>query len=131
MGKSIAFDTARRGVTVNTVVPGCVETDITRSSGAEVVARMEETWSKIPAEAVASLVGFLVSPEADHVPGRTSMCGWEGPRRCSSRLRRTPRLRNEPNDIRIGATHDPTGEEKWPPSSWMPCGGGLEPARSA
>jgi 3-oxoacyl-[acyl-carrier protein] reductase len=79
MAKAIALETARRGITVNTVVPGFVETDMTRSNGDEVMARMEATWPKIPADAVASVVAFLVSAEADHVSGEDIAVWLGGP----------------------------------------------------
>jgi 3-oxoacyl-[acyl-carrier protein] reductase len=77
MAKAIAIETARRGITVNTVVPGYVETDMVRSSGDDVVARMDATWPKIPPEAVAELIGFLVSPAAEHVSGE-DIAVWRG-----------------------------------------------------
>ena len=77
MARAIAMETARRGITVNTVVPGYVETDMVRSSGDEIVARMDATWPKIPPEAVAELVGFLVSPAAEHVSGE-DIAVWRG-----------------------------------------------------
>jgi 3-oxoacyl-[acyl-carrier protein] reductase len=77
MARAIALETARRGITVNTVVPGFVETDMTRANGDEVMARMEATWPKIPADAVAAVVAFLVSPDADHVSGE-DLAVWLG-----------------------------------------------------
>jgi 3-oxoacyl-[acyl-carrier protein] reductase len=77
MARAIAMETARRGITVNTVVPGYVETDMVRSSGAEIVAQMDASWPKIPAEAVAELVGFLVSPAAEHISGE-DIAVWRG-----------------------------------------------------
>ncbi|ROO85304.1 3-oxoacyl-[acyl-carrier protein] reductase [Actinocorallia herbida] len=69
MAKVIAKETARRGVTVNTVVPGFVETDMVRSAGDKALENLKATWPEIPAEAVASTVSFLVSDEAAYVSG--------------------------------------------------------------
>ncbi|GAB2858004.1 3-oxoacyl-[acyl-carrier-protein] reductase [Actinocorallia aurea] len=69
MAKVIAKETARRGITVNTVVPGFVETEMTRSAGDKALGNLKATWPPIPAEAVAKTVSFLVSDEAAHVSG--------------------------------------------------------------
>lgn len=77
MTKALALETARRGITVNTVVPGYVATDMTSSNGEAVTAHMEATWPKIPPEAVAALIAFLVSPDGDHVSGE-DVAVWHG-----------------------------------------------------
>ena len=77
MTKAVAQETARRGITVNTVVPGYVDTDMVRSSGADVVARMDAGWPKVPPEAVAAVIAFLVSRDADYVSGE-DIAAWLG-----------------------------------------------------
>jgi 3-oxoacyl-[acyl-carrier protein] reductase len=77
MTKAIALETARRGITVNTVVPGYVETDMTRGAGEEVAARMEASWPKVPADGVAAVIAFLVSRDADYVSGE-DIAAWLG-----------------------------------------------------
>ena len=63
MSKTIAVEVARRGITVNAVAPGFVETKLTEGIG-------EEMRSAIPArrtgepEEVAACVRFLASPRS-------------------------------------------------------------------
>jgi 3-oxoacyl-[acyl-carrier protein] reductase len=69
MTKTIAVEVARRGVTVNAVAPGLVETGLTADlpSGAfdeAIPARRPGT-----AEEIAACIGFLASDEASYVTG--------------------------------------------------------------
>jgi len=70
--RTVAVEVARRGVTVNAVAPGFVETKLTEGIGAanglvdSIPARRVGT-----AEEVAACVRFLVSPEASYVTGTT------------------------------------------------------------
>jgi 3-oxoacyl-[acyl-carrier protein] reductase len=68
--RTVAVEVATRGVTVNAVAPGLIETDMTSEVderlGAAVPARRRGT----PAE-VAACVGFLVSEDAGYVTGAT------------------------------------------------------------
>ena len=65
----MAKEVARRGITVNTVVPGYVLTEMISERGADTVAAMDRLWPKIPAGAVASMVSFLLSDGAQYVSG--------------------------------------------------------------
>ncbi|WP_406729138.1 SDR family NAD(P)-dependent oxidoreductase [Streptomyces sp. GD-15H] len=69
MAGVMAKEVARRGITVNTVVPGFVETDMVRSAGERAVENLHAGWPRVPADAVASVVSFLTGDEAAHVSG--------------------------------------------------------------
>jgi 3-oxoacyl-[acyl-carrier protein] reductase len=66
---SMAKEVARHGITVNTVVPGFVETDMTRAEGEQAMSKMRAGWPGVPPQGVASVVSFLVSDEAAYVSG--------------------------------------------------------------
>ncbi|MFZ2620267.1 MAG: 3-oxoacyl-ACP reductase FabG [Alphaproteobacteria bacterium] len=72
--KGLSKETARKGVTVNCVAPGFIETDMTKAIPEKLV---EEFNAQIPAkrfgkaEEVAAAVRFLVSPEAAYITGTT------------------------------------------------------------
>ncbi|MEQ3549883.1 SDR family NAD(P)-dependent oxidoreductase [Pseudonocardia nematodicida] len=65
----LAKETARRGITVNSVVPGFVDTDMTRGEGERAIAALRAEWPEIPSAAVADAVSYLVSDRAAHVSG--------------------------------------------------------------
>jgi 3-oxoacyl-[acyl-carrier protein] reductase len=74
MSKSLAQEVASRGVTVNCVAPGFIETQMTDALNAEQRARIMAT---IPAgrlgqsAEIAAAVVYLASPEAAYVTGQT------------------------------------------------------------
>lgn len=80
LARVIAVETAGRGITINTVVPGLVETDLIASAHDGAVASTRATWPSIPAEAVADLVSYLVSDRAAHVSGEDIAVWLGGPR---------------------------------------------------
>ena len=68
--KTVAAEVARRGVTVNAVAPGFIETDMTADLPAEVVQAVPARRAGTPEE-VAAAVRFLASDEAGYVTGTT------------------------------------------------------------
>lgn len=77
MTRTLAQEVARRGITVNTVIPGFVETDIIASGGGNAVETLASQWPKIPAESIASTIAFLVSEDGRHVSGE-EIGVWKG-----------------------------------------------------
>ena len=74
MTRSLAQEYGRRGITVNTVSPGFVETDLTRDVG-EMARTYVEHYSAlgrcVTAESVAALVAFLASEASWAITGQT------------------------------------------------------------
>ena len=69
--KSLALEVASRGITVNAVAPGIIDTPMTQGSfSAEVIARMVPMKRAGRAEEVADLVGFLASERAAYISGQ-------------------------------------------------------------
>ncbi len=73
MTKSLAREVASRGITVNVVAPGMIDTEMTRA----VMQASREAWaSEIPVgrlgtpEEVAAAVGFLASDKAAYITGQ-------------------------------------------------------------
>ena len=71
--KSLALEVASRGITVNVVAPGLIETDMTRALPEET----RKAWAeKVPLgrmgtpEDVANVVCFLASDEASYITGQ-------------------------------------------------------------
>lgn len=69
--KSLAFEVASRGVTVNVVAPGIIQTSM-----AQAAFTKEQIDTMVPVkragtpEEVAALVGFLAAPEAAYITGQ-------------------------------------------------------------
>jgi 3-oxoacyl-[acyl-carrier protein] reductase len=72
--KSMAREVASRGITVNTVAPGFIETDMTKAMNEE---QRAATLAQVPAgrlgapREIASAVAFLASAEAAYISGET------------------------------------------------------------
>ena len=72
--KSLAREVASRGITVNTVSPGFIETDMTKTLNDD---QRAATLANVPAgrlgdpREIASAVAFLASPEAAYITGET------------------------------------------------------------
>lgn len=68
MTKTVAAEVARRGVTVNAVAPGLIETDMTADLNGDLLAAIPARRAGTPEE-VAACVRFLASQQASYVTG--------------------------------------------------------------
>jgi 3-oxoacyl-[acyl-carrier protein] reductase len=69
--KSLALEVASRGITVNAVAPGIINTAMTEGSfGPELINQMVPMKRAGKAEEVADLVGFLASEKAAYISGQ-------------------------------------------------------------
>jgi 3-oxoacyl-[acyl-carrier protein] reductase len=69
--KSLAIELATRGVTVNVVAPGIIETGMSESSfDADAIKRMVPMQRAGQPQEVASLVAFLASDQAAYISGQ-------------------------------------------------------------
>jgi 3-oxoacyl-[acyl-carrier protein] reductase len=68
--KTVSHEVARRGITVNAVAPGFIETDMTKDLLADVVKAIPARRAGQPEE-VAAAVRFLASDDAAYVTGTT------------------------------------------------------------
>jgi 3-oxoacyl-[acyl-carrier protein] reductase len=68
MTKTVAAEVARRGVTVNAVAPGLIDTDLTAGLNGDLLSAVPARRAGTPEE-VAACVRFLVSDAASYVTG--------------------------------------------------------------
>jgi 3-oxoacyl-[acyl-carrier protein] reductase len=69
--KSLAREVASRGITVNAVAPGIIDTPMSQSAfDAAEIARLVPMKRAGTAAEVADLIGFLASPQAAYVTGQ-------------------------------------------------------------
>jgi 3-oxoacyl-[acyl-carrier protein] reductase len=68
--KALAVELGSRGITVNVVAPGIIESEMTAGFKPEQIAQLVPMKRAGRAEEVAAVVGFLVSDEASYVSGQ-------------------------------------------------------------
>jgi 3-oxoacyl-[acyl-carrier protein] reductase len=68
--RTVGSEVARKGVTVNAVAPGLIDTDMTQDIPPELAARVPARRAGTP-EDVAACIAFLASPEAAYVTATT------------------------------------------------------------
>ena len=69
--RSLALEVARRGVTVNAVAPGLIETDMIKDAPVAELVKLIPMRRLGQANEVAKLVAFLVSDDAAYITGQT------------------------------------------------------------
>jgi 3-oxoacyl-[acyl-carrier protein] reductase len=67
--KSLAREVGKRGITVNAVAPGIIDTAMLEGTAAETLADQVPTGRTGTPEEVAAVITFLCSPQAAYVNG--------------------------------------------------------------
>ena len=71
MTRTVAVEVARRGITVNAVAPGLIDTSLTETGVAAEIEAAIPARRAGEATEVAACIAFLVSPQASYVTGST------------------------------------------------------------
>ena len=68
--KSLALELAKRGITVNCVAPGVIETDMTQLLPVDEIKKIIPMNRFGSAKEVASLINYLMSEDASYITGQ-------------------------------------------------------------
>ena len=68
--RALAQEVAHRGVTVNAIAPGLIETDMTASAPKDVILNLIPMRRFVRVEEVASLAAYLASDDASYITGQ-------------------------------------------------------------
>ena len=68
--KSLALELAKRGITVNCVAPGVIETDMTQVLPVDEIKKIIPMKRFGSAKEVASLINYLMSEDASYITGQ-------------------------------------------------------------
>lgn len=68
--KALSLEVAKRGITVNCVAPGVIESDMTEDLPRDKVLNMIPMKRFGTAEEVANVIGFLISDKASYITGQ-------------------------------------------------------------
>ena len=66
----MSLELAKRGITVNAIAPGVIETDMTQDLPVDEVRKMIPMKRFGKAKEVASLVNYLMSEDASYITGQ-------------------------------------------------------------
>ncbi len=69
--KSLALELAKRNITVNSVAPGIIETEMSAGVDEEIIRQVVPMRRRGKPHEVASLVKYLFSPDSSYITGQT------------------------------------------------------------